>query len=185
MDMLSFTMPIMGVEFIGESRADPIEVVEYDEDWPAKYADWHKRLLKAVPSAKRIDHIGSTAVPGLPAKPTIDIQISVADIEDESTYVPGIESTGVLLRFREVGHRYFRPPVEQPRVVHVHVCPSGSAWETDHLLFRDHLRGSPDALQAYAALKLDLARRHPDDRIAYNEAKTEFILSALTAARSA
>ncbi|MEN8182816.1 MAG: GrpB family protein [Myxococcota bacterium] len=172
-------------ELIGESSPDPIIVVEYNSSWPREYADWHSRLLRVVPSAVRIDHIGSTAVQGLPAKPTIDVQISVPDIEDESTFVPGIESTGVHLRAREPEHRYFRPPAGEPRVVHIHVCNSGSAWENDHLLFRDYLRTHPKARDAYAALKLELANQHRHDRIAYTGAKSDFIARTLDAARSA
>ncbi|MEN8235539.1 MAG: GrpB family protein [Actinomycetota bacterium] len=170
-------------ELIGQSGPDPIHIVEYDGGWPDRYADWFVRLQGLVPSAVRIDHIGSTAVPGLPAKPTIDIQISVPDVNAEETYVPAVESTGVLLRAREPGHRYFRPPAGQPRVVHIHVCSSGSEWETDHLLFRDYLREHPEARDAYAALKLELADRYRHDRIAYTEAKTAFVKSALIAAR--
>jgi GrpB-like predicted nucleotidyltransferase (UPF0157 family) len=127
--------------------------------------------------------VGSTAVPGLAAKPIIDIQISVDDIADESSYRPGIESLGIALRSRDPAHLYFRPPLGEPRVVQIHVCVAGSVWETDHLLFRDYLRVHPDARDAYGSLKLALASRFRDDRLAYTDAKTDFILDTLDRAR--
>lgn len=171
-----------GMEFTtGSERADgAIEVVAYDERWPVRFAKWRERLALALgPAAIRIDHVGSTAVPGLAAKPIVDVQVSVADIEDEPAYLSAVESTGLQLRLREPRHRYLRPPADRPREVHVHVCEAGSTWERDHLLFRDHLRADPAARLAYAELKRDLAQRYPDDRLAYTDAKSAFILDAL------
>jgi GrpB-like predicted nucleotidyltransferase (UPF0157 family) len=118
-------------------------------------------------------------VPGLPAKPVIDIQVSVADLEDEDAYRPAIEVLGWPLRVREPGRRFFRPPAGQPRVVHVHVCQAGSEWERHHLLFAAYLRADPERRDAYGALKADLARRFRTDRIAYTEAKTSFIAETI------
>lgn len=175
-----------GFDFVAagaRSVADPIEITEYRTDWPATFSEWRERLCRALgPAALRIDHIGSTAVPGLPAKPVVDIQVSVEEIENDASYVPAVESTGVALRSREPGHRYFRPAGDRPRTVQVHVCASGSDWERDHLLFRDYLRAHPEAVGAYARVKRELAARYRDDRIAYNEAKTGFILEAMDAA---
>lgn len=130
----------------------------------------------------RIDHVGSTAVPGLAAKPVIDVQVSVLDVEDEASYVPVIESVGVALRSREPGHRYFRPVGDRRRDVQIHVCDAGGSWEREHLLFRDFLRVDAETRDAYALLKLELAERFRDDRLAYNEAKTGFILDVLVMA---
>ena len=74
----------------------------------------------------RIEHVGSTSVPGLPAKPIVDVQISVDDEDDESRYVPQLEEAGIQLRSRDSLHRYFRPFPDRPRDVHVHVCAAGS-----------------------------------------------------------
>lgn len=167
------------------STRDPIEVIPYDPEWPIRFATWRDRLAMELGSAAlTIDHIGSTAVPGLAAKPVIDIHVTVADVEDEESYVAGIERSGVALRSREVGHRYFRPAGDRPRAVQVHVTGHGSRWREDHLLFRDLLRESPSTRAAYGRLKLRLAATHRDDRIAYNEAKTNFILDALERARA-
>ncbi len=123
-------------------------------------------------------------MPGLAAKPIIDIQVSVPDTEDEATYVPAVERAGARLRARDPGHRYFRPPADRPREVHVHVCESGSEWERNHLLFRDYLRAHPAARDAYAELKRELSQSYPDDRLAYTDAKAAFILDALDAAET-
>jgi GrpB-like predicted nucleotidyltransferase (UPF0157 family) len=172
-----------GWEVIGGSdrtRADPIEVVDYDPDWPARFEIWHARLARALGRfATRIEHVGSTAVPGLAAKPVIDIQISVRAVADEAAYVPAIKRAGVAFRSRDARHRYFRPAGDRPRDVQVHVCEAGSAWERAHLLFRDYLRSEAAARDAYARLKQELSARHRQDRIAYNEAKTDFVLDGM------
>jgi GrpB-like predicted nucleotidyltransferase (UPF0157 family) len=130
----------------------------------------------------RIDHVGSTAVPGLPAKPIVDVQVSVRRFGDAISYLPLLESAGLVLRVRETGHLFLWPERIRPRDVHVHVCGHGSSWERDHLLFRDYLRTHPGACARYAGLKRDLIRRWHDDRAAYGAAKTAFVLSTLEAA---
>jgi GrpB-like predicted nucleotidyltransferase (UPF0157 family) len=169
----------------GRPVADPIDVVAYRESWAASFAGWRRRLLAALgQTAVRIEHVGSTAVPGLPAKPIIDVQVSVRDVEDESSYVRAMEELGIPLRFREPEHRYFRPSGDQPRTVQIHVCNAGGEWEREHLLFRDYLRADARARATYARLKRELAERYRDDRLAYNEGKTGFVLDTLTDART-
>jgi GrpB-like predicted nucleotidyltransferase (UPF0157 family) len=126
-------------------------------------------------TALRIEHVGSTAVPGLPAKPVIDIQVSVADPELESAYVPKVESLGIQLRSRDAMHRFFRPFSDLPRDVQVHVCAAGSAWERNHLLFRDYLRANTWARDSYVKAKREAAELWRDDRVAYADAKTQVI----------
>jgi GrpB-like predicted nucleotidyltransferase (UPF0157 family) len=160
-------------------------VVPYDAAWPSRFAELRNRLVAELGAgAVRIEHVGSTAVPGLAAKPIIDLQVSVADAEDEPAYVPGIERVVAPLRSREPGHRYFRPSGDNPRDAHVHVCDAGSDWERDHLLFRDYLRVHPVARNEYALLKRNLASQYPDDRLAYTDAKSAFILDTLDDART-
>jgi GrpB-like predicted nucleotidyltransferase (UPF0157 family) len=164
----------------GPERGESVEIVPYDPAWPVTFAELHGRLVSALGDvAVRIDHVGSTAVPGLAAKPVIDIQVSVPRVEDEVAYRSAIESIGVGLRMREQGHRYFRPPPPFPRVVQVHVCEAGSSWERDHLLFRDYLRAHPERAVAYAALKHRLAPQFGLDRIGYTLAKEPFIRETL------
>jgi len=167
----------------GSSRGDPVEVVPYDPAWAEVFARWRQRLSVALgPVAVRIEHMGSTAVPGLAAKPVVDIMVCVPDVEDEAAFLSAIEGLGVPLRSRETAHRYFRPAPPHPREVQIHVWEAGSAEERVNLLFRDYLRADPVARDAYSATKTEAARRYRDDRSAYNEAKSGHILDALAAA---
>lgn len=167
-----------GFEVIpGSDRAlDVIELVPYDPAWPAKFESWRQRLEAALgPVAKRIDHFGSTSVPGLPAKPVIDIMVRVDDMADEDLYVPQIEALGVQLRSRDDDHRFFRPFAGQPRDVHIHVVNVGSDWGRKDLLFAAYLRQDAGAREEYLRGKEAAAARWADDRIAYTEAKGEVI----------
>lgn len=164
------------IELLGESGSDPVVLAEPDPGWPARFRDVRTRLIDALGDvALRVDHVGSTAVPDMAAKPIIDVQVSVQDIDDEPAFAPAIESLGWRLRVREAGHRFFRSPAGEPRDVHVHVCAVGSERERHHLLFRDYLRAHPKTAQAYAALKRELAERYRNDRWGYTEGKTPFI----------
>lgn len=182
-------MPIIWPGFArtdGSERQDlHVELTVYDSSWPGRYGRWRDRLRGQLgDTALRIEHIGSTAVPALPAKPTVDVQISVADLDDESLYVAQVGKTGIQLRSRDALHRFFRPFAGQPRDVHVHVCRAGSDWEREHLLFRDYLRSHADARDAYAKVKWEAAQIWWDDRIAYTEAKSGIILDLLGAAET-
>jgi GrpB-like predicted nucleotidyltransferase (UPF0157 family) len=160
-----------------ERSPEPVQIAGYDDEWPGRFLLWRDRLSGALGGqAIRIEHVGSTSVPGLDAKDTIDIQVSVVDIETEAAYVPPIEAIGAQLRSRDALHRYFRPFPGRPRDVHIHVCNAGSDWERDHLLFRDYLRAHGPARVAYADTKRRAASVWHDDRIAYTEAKSEVII---------
>jgi GrpB-like predicted nucleotidyltransferase (UPF0157 family) len=172
--------PGFGVTPDSERPGEPVEIVPYDPDWPRRYAWWRDRLLAALGMvAVRAEHVGSTSVPGLAAKPIIDIQISVADVSDEARYAGPLETAGMRMRSRADAHRYFRPGHGQARDVHLHVCETGGTWERDHLLFRDYLRADPAARDAYVAAKRSAASTWRDDRWAYTEAKTDIILDIL------
>jgi len=163
-----------------DRRTDPVRVVPYDPAWPGRFQAWRDRLARRLgATALRIEHVGSTSVPGLAAKPIVDIQVSVADMDREDTYVPPCQAAGLQLRSRDREHRYFRPPADRRRDVHVHVCTAGRHWERVHLLFRDYLRANPPACDAYAAMKREAAARWRDDRLAYTEAKSDLILDLL------
>jgi len=164
---------------------EPVRVVAYDRSWPARFAAWRERLAGPLgPAARRIEHVGSTSVPGLAAKPIVDIQVSVPDLGDEDRYAPACEAAGLQLRFRDDEHRYFQPPPGQPREVHVHVCQQAGGWERQHLLFRDYLRAAADAREAYAAAKREAARLWADQQAAYGEAKSDVILDLLDRAEA-
>lgn len=170
-----------GARVIGDDRAtDPIAIVDYDPAWPARFEAMRARLAQALgATAIRIDHVGSTAVPGLAAKPIIDIQVSVPDVADAAAFTNAIEAQGFASRMIEPGHHYFRPPPGVPRDYQVHVCTTGSDWEWRHLLFRDFLRTDSETRAGYEALKRDLATRFTHDRIGYNDAKGPFIEAAV------
>jgi GrpB-like predicted nucleotidyltransferase (UPF0157 family) len=167
-----------GFEVAPRSERPPslIEVVDYDPEWPSRFEAWQVRFGGVLgPVARTIEHIGSTAVPQLHAKPIIDIMITVDDIEHEVAYVPAIEAEGVQLRSRDDFHRYFRPFSGRPREVHLHVAEHESAFAQDHLLFRDYLRASPDARERYATVKREAARDWADDSTAYTDTKRAVI----------
>ena len=168
-------------ELIGDSSPEPIALAEASATWAAEFEAIRGRLVSALGPGVRVEHVGSTSVPGIAAKPIIDIQVSVPDLSDEPAYVRAIESIGVELRSRELdlGHVYFR---NTPRTIQVHVCQIGSRWERVHLLFRDYLRAHHDAARDYVSLKRAAADAYRNDRLAYTEAKGPFIESALAKA---
>jgi GrpB-like predicted nucleotidyltransferase (UPF0157 family) len=171
----------------GNARpGDMITISEYDLEWPSRYAAWQGILAEALgDTAVRIEHVGSTSVPGLAAKPIIDVQVSVRDLAQEDAYVPPLEQVGLQLRSRDRLHRYFRPFPGMARDTHVHVCEVGSQWEVEHLQFRDFLRDNPDARSRYAEAKRDAVTYWADDGLAYTDAKTRVILEILQEARGA
>jgi GrpB-like predicted nucleotidyltransferase (UPF0157 family) len=159
------------------SGPHPIQILAYDPAWPARFAELGRELRAGLGEvALRIDHIGSTAGPGLAAKPIIDIQISVADLEPLTAYRQPLERLGYVYRADnpERTKRYFREPPGRRRT-HVHVRCAGSFSEQWALLFRDYLRAHPDAAAEYAAVKRSLAVRFRDDRRAYTQAKGSFL----------
>jgi GrpB-like predicted nucleotidyltransferase (UPF0157 family) len=142
---------------IGGREEREIVIVEYDARWPARFERERALVQQALGArAIRIEHIGSTAVRGLAAKPIIDLLVTVEDPDDEAASVPALTAVGYELRVREPGHRMFRTPEHD---VHVHVSDDADAEVTRYLRFRDQLRRSAEDRQAYEQLKRELARR--------------------------
>lgn len=161
------------VELIGGLEKREIRIVAYDPRWPERFELERRRIVAALGAlALRVDHVGSTSVPGLAAKPIVDIDVSVPDVHDETAYLGPLLATGYRLRVREPGHRLVRTP---ERDVHVHLCSSGSDWERTHLLFRDWLRQDERDRNEYERLKTELARADWTDMNAYAEAKGPLI----------
>jgi GrpB-like predicted nucleotidyltransferase (UPF0157 family) len=161
--------------------SDPIAVVPYDPEWPKRFAELGRRLRDALgDAALRIDHIGSTAVPGLDAKPIVDIQISVASFEPLDAYLLPLERAGYVFRAdnEDLTKRYFRESPGERRT-HIHVRRAGSWSEQAGLLFRDSLRAHPDDAAQYAELKRELADTHREDRVEYTDAKAPFIWNVM------
>jgi GrpB-like predicted nucleotidyltransferase (UPF0157 family) len=151
----------------------PIEIVAYDPAWPERFAELGRELRGELGEvALRIDHIGSTAVPGLAAKPIIDIQVSVAAFEPLEAFKQPLERLGYQYRADnpERTKRYFREPPGRWRT-HVHVRRAGSFSEQWALLFRDYLRAHRAVAAEYETAKRSLAIRFRDDRHAYTDAK--------------
>ena len=156
---------------------DRIEVVPYDEEWPRLFSSLGASLRAALDDiALRIDHIGSTSVPGLAAKPIIDVQISVAALEPVEPYRLRLEGLGLVFRADnpELTKRYFREP-SRSRRTHIHVRQAGSWAEQFALLFRDYIRTHQEDALLYAELKRRLAGEYGEDRQGYTEAKEPFI----------
>jgi GrpB-like predicted nucleotidyltransferase (UPF0157 family) len=162
-----------------DERFDPaVRIVEYDPAWPHVAAVEIERIGGAVGEvAVRIDHVGSTAVPGMAAKPIVDLQLSVADIEARPLYVEPLEGLGYLFAPDPASpdFHFFGLPAARPRTHHLHVCAAGGADERRHLAVRDYLRAHPDEVTAYAELKRSLVARVPGDRLAYIEGKDDYV----------
>ncbi|WP_409344357.1 GrpB family protein [Paenibacillus sp. MBLB4367] len=153
--------------------SDPIVVVSYSEEWPRECAKIGTALRQTLGGlAVRIDHSGSTSVAGLAAKPVIDIQISVQQLEPVDSYKLQLESAGFIHKAQnpDLTKRYFR---EAPgsRRTHIHVRESGSWPEQAALMFRDYLREHADDCATYAEVKYRLAELFRDDRHRYVEEK--------------
>ena len=153
-----------------------IQLCEYDPNWPALYSREEQRLRVALgEKALRVEHAGSTAVPGLIAKPVIDVVLVVADTRNEATYVPALEAQGYALRFREPDwfeHRLFKGPDTD---VNVHAFSQGCGEVERMLAFRDWLRAHVDDRERYAQAKCELARHAWAFTQNYADAKSKIV----------
>jgi putative glutamine amidotransferase len=163
-------------------RNRPYGLVDYDDAWPGQFAEEAELLHGLLGDlALRVDHVGSTSVPGLAAKPVIDIQVSVAAVVPRAPIVDPLVAAGYRHSIDpiETEHEFLSKGYDDgyPWRVHVHVCEVGSAWERRHLAFRDALRADAVTAAEYAALKRRLAAEHPGDIQTYTDGKTAFIRS--------
>lgn len=161
----------------------------YSPDWPRAFEGERERLLAALSDpAFRIEHVGSTAVPGLGAKPILDILLGAPSLQAVEARVPDLCACGYdYLPEHEAmlpQRRFLAWPGSRPRRFHLHGVALGSDFWVDHLLFRDALRASPELASAYLDLKRELAARMGDDRAGYTEGKTAFIAAVVAKARS-
>lgn len=168
------------------SPAEPVEVVPYDPSWPATFAALRDRVAAAFgPLARAVEHVGSTAVPGLAGKPVVDLDVVVATPADVPRAAAHLAALGYAPKGEQgvPGRWAFAAPPGRPRH-HLYVLADGAPALRDHLDFRDHLRAHPDVAAVYGALKETLARRHRHDRAAYGRAKDPFVAAALAVARA-
>jgi GrpB-like predicted nucleotidyltransferase (UPF0157 family) len=153
-----------------------VVLVDYSDEWPERFERLRDRIAAGLgEDARQIEHVGSTSVPGLMAKPVIDIVLVVADTTDEDAYVPALEHIGFEFRLREPDwfeHRLLRH--EEP-AANLHVFPDGCDEVTRMIAFRDHLRTDAADRTLYECAKRDLARREWPTVQHYADAKTDVI----------
>jgi GrpB-like predicted nucleotidyltransferase (UPF0157 family) len=155
--------------------------VDYDAEWPAWFARLRERIWPAVHDfALGIEHVGSTSVPGLAAKPVIDLDLVVPSRREIPLAITRLSRLGYTHQ-GDLGipdrEAFDTPPSDAPH--HLYVCPAESLALRNHLALRDHLRANASDVAAYSALKKKLAREFPHEIACYVEGKTEFILAIL------
>ena len=157
--------------------ANPVVVVDYDPSWPALFQSLSERIAGALGDmAAAIEHVGSTAVPNLAAKPIIDIDVLLARETILAAAIERLASLGYIHRGNlGVPEReaFFAPTSDPPH--HLYICPPNSVEFLRHIAFRDYLRAHPEDAKIYGELKRALAQRFRDDRSGYNTAKSEFV----------
>jgi len=189
------------VETLGERirrvSSEPIAIVPYDPRWPRIFEEEKAHLLSCLPGEliRRIEHYGSTAVPGLSAKPIIDMLVEVSDLgEVRRVVVPILEAQGYDYFWRPThgddGPPFYawfikRDPTTGTRTHHIHMATADMTQLWDGIAFRDYLRAHPDTAREYAALKRRYADEYPNDREGYTQAKTGFVTAVTARAREA
>jgi GrpB-like predicted nucleotidyltransferase (UPF0157 family) len=166
---------------------DEVAIVPYDAGWPELFRTEKEHLLSCLPNdlIRRIEHFGSTAVPGLSAKPVVDMLVEVTDLEaTRARIAPILEQQGYDYFWRPThgddGPPFYawfikRHPDTGIRTHHIHMVERDFTEHWDRLLFRDYLIDHPETAREYESLKLRLAADYPSDRIAYTRGKTQFI----------
>jgi GrpB-like predicted nucleotidyltransferase (UPF0157 family) len=158
----------------------PIEIVAYDPAWPTLYEKHAAAIRSALgPAALAVEHVGSTSVPGLAAKPRIDIDVIVADPRDEPAYLPALESAGYVLRVREPDWYDHRLLHGFDPLANVHVFGPDCDEHLRHLIFRDRLRTHPDDRDRYAAEKRRIASADLTYMAEYADLKSTVIVDIL------
>lgn len=163
----------------------PIEIVPYDSSWPAKF-EMERAFLEPLLAPWRrgpIEHVGSTAVAGLSAKPVIDVMVGVTSLVGSRPAKEALRPAGYqYAEYKTDVMHWFCKPSFAMRTHHVHLIPFGSPLWHDRIRFRDRLRFEPSLAAEYSTLKQELAKRFELDREAYTEAKSPFIARVLAAA---
>jgi GrpB-like predicted nucleotidyltransferase (UPF0157 family)/GNAT superfamily N-acetyltransferase len=166
------------VKELGPQMLRVVEVVPCDPDWPQRFDAEAAAVRAALGDALLgIEHIGSTSVPGLPAKPIIDMMPLMRDVRDVDRRISAMAAAGYTPRgeFGLPGRRYFVKGPAHARLVHCHIYAADNPEVERHLAFRDYLRAHPAERDAYAQLKMQLAQAHPTDIVAYMDGKDGLI----------
>lgn len=161
-------------------KKQPVIIVPFDPKWPAAYQEEAARIWSVVgDSLTSLEHIGSTSVPGLAAKPIIDMLAGLKSLEDTPALVAGLIPIGYVYEpEREEAipdRRYFSKMKKGQLGYHLHMVEPSTEFYIRHVAFRDYLRAHPDAAAEYAALKIKLSKQYRSDREGYTNAKTAFI----------
>ena len=181
-------------ERIARVLRDHVSIVPYDPNWPIMFAQERDHLLSCLPREMigRIEHFGSTAIPGLAAKPIVDMLVEVRSLEEtKSRIVPVLVAQGYDYFWRPTRGDdippfyawFIKRDAAGARTHHIHMVEKDfEQW--DRLLFRDYLIEHPEVAEEYEDLKLRLARDHPNDRVAYTEGKTDFVVRVTQVAKA-
>jgi GrpB-like predicted nucleotidyltransferase (UPF0157 family) len=167
-------MPALGLS------SGSVHLHAYEDEWPRLFLAERALLLSCLgDEALEIEHVGSTAIRGMPAKPILDISVAVSSFEDAVRCVPLLEEIGYAFRGEQgIPRRHFFVKGD-PVTHHLHMLEADSEPLVAMLRFRDYLLEHPDVAAAYAALKFDLAQQHSNDRVAYTDGKTSFVQGVL------
>jgi GrpB-like predicted nucleotidyltransferase (UPF0157 family) len=161
----------------------PVVLVDYDPEWPRLFEHEETRIRDALgDAALQVEHTGSTSIPGLAAKPIIDVLLVVADSADEAAYVPALERAGYVLRIREPDWFEHRLLKDTNPSVNLHVFSAGSAEVERMLRFRDHLRCNASDRELYERTKRELAGREWKYVQHYADAKSDVVEEILSRA---
>lgn len=166
-----------------------VEVVAPDPLWPARFSRTKDELAEVFPSAS-IEHVGSSSVPGLASKDTIDIAVGVASVDEALTATALDRLSGLGFEYvaasfaSDPDHAFLHRIIDDHRTDHIHVMRIGSDAYESHLLFRDYLRAHTDERLAYERAKIRLARECQFDRDSYVDAKQEIVEAILVSARA-
>ena len=171
---------------IGLDRAI-VKVLPYHPKWAEYFCEEKELLVKTIgKTALDIRHIGSTSIVGMPSKPILDILVGLQTLTEVEPFVANLKAIGYEDKGNgdEAGRRYFVKGTEQKRTHHLNFCELNGPFWTRHVLFRDYLEKHPEFAERYAKLKLELAAKFPNNRLAYTNGKEEFVRSVLTLASS-
>jgi GrpB-like predicted nucleotidyltransferase (UPF0157 family)/prolyl-tRNA editing enzyme YbaK/EbsC (Cys-tRNA(Pro) deacylase) len=172
------------VTTISHPLARPVVIIPYDPGWAIQYRHEKEIIKTAIGNyLKAIEHIGSTSVPGLAAKPIIDIMAGANQLDDAPLFIPPLVKLGYQyipeFEAQIPERRYFNKSEDGQIPIHLHIVEYGSSLWQDHLAFRDLLIANPSLKTAYEVLKEELSGRYGNDRVGYTDAKTDFIRNAL------
>ncbi len=166
----------------------PIVIVDYNPQWPRMYEEEKALILQAISHViADIEHIGSTAIPGMGAKPIIDIMIGLHRLDDAVECIPRLDALGHKyhpeFEDRVPERRFFRKGPDWARTHHIHMVERSSKFWDDHIMFRDYMRTHEEDAMLYLLLKKELAARFGSNRQGYTDAKASFVEAILAKAR--